>query len=215
MTKKKEAAPTPASVSGTAPNNESISDITTTNDSREVIIETNTDEHAAHTSVAAEESGLTPEQRLACLTDEDGVVDIKPFVRFKSSFADLEANEQAMFALLGEADKARVRRVWANHAHVNRIEKLHHDGVPLIDVNRECARFAWKRVGLDPDEFDAAWKREVELQSGALSVYSDTAFPWTVTLMVFPFMPKVNPAPDGFDEIISDAYFWLFGTFGG
>ncbi|WP_286684517.1 hypothetical protein [Collinsella sp. UBA1693] len=157
--------------------------------------------------MAADESGLTPEQQLACLTDEDGVVDIKPFVQFKSSFADLEANEQAMFALLGETDKARVRRVWANNAHVNRVEKLRRDGVPLIDVNRECARFAWKRVGLDPDEFDAAWKREVESQSGALSVHSDTAFPWTVTLMVFPFMPKVNPAPEGFDEIISDACF--------
>lgn len=205
--KKEEARPTPASVSGTDSNTESISDITTANDSREAISETNGDEHAAHTSVAAEESGLTPEQRLACLTDEDGVVDIEPFVRFKSSFADLEANEQAMFALLGDADKDRVRCVWANNAHVNRIEKLHHDGVPLIDVNRECARFAWKRVGLDPDEFDAEWKREVELESGALSVHGDTAFPWSVALMVFPFTPKLNPAPEGFDEIIGDAYF--------
>lgn len=207
MTKKQEAAPTPASVSGTAPNNESISDITTTDDSREVIIETNGDEHEAHTSAAADESGLTPEQQLACLTDEDGVIDIKPFVRDASSFADLEANERAMFALLGEADKARVRRVWANHAHVNHIRELRFRDVPLIDINRECARFAWERAGLDPDAFDAQWKQLVEVESSTLSVHGDTAFPWSVACMVFPFMPKVYPAPDGFDEIIEDAYF--------
>lgn len=204
---KQKAAPTSGNVSEAASNNESISDIITANDSREAISETNGDEHEAHTSAAADESGLTPEQQLACLTDEDGVIDIKPFVRDASSFADLEANERAMFVLLSDADKACVRREWANNAHANHIEKLRHDGTPLIDVNRECARFAWERAGLDPDEFDAAWKQLVEFQSSALSVHGDTAFPWSVACMVFPFDQKINPAPEGFDEIIEDACF--------
>lgn len=74
MLKKEEARPTPASVSGTSSNTESISDITTANDSREVISKTNTDEHAAHTS-----------------DDVTDAVDDAP----KSVAADAEANEPA------------------------------------------------------------------------------------------------------------------------
>lgn len=48
--KKEEARPTPASVSGTSSNTKSISDITTANDLREAISETNNSEHAVHTS---------------------------------------------------------------------------------------------------------------------------------------------------------------------
>lgn len=207
LLEKQKAAPTSANVSEAAPQSESIADITTRNTTEATIRETNNDKHAAHTSVAADESGLTPEQQLACLTNEDGVIDIKPFVRGASSFADLEANERAMFVLLGEADKARVRREWANNAHANHIEKLRHDGTLLIDINRECARFVWERAGLDPDAFDAAWKQLVEFVSSALSVHGDTAFPWSVACMVFPFDQKVNPAPEGFDGIIEDACF--------
>lgn len=207
LLEKQKAAPTSGNVSEAAPLSESVADITTRNTHEATIRETNSNKHTAHTSAAADESGLTPEQQLACLTDEDGVIDIKPFVRGASSFADLEADERAMFVLLGDADKARVRREWANNAHANHIEKLRRDGVPLIDVNRECARFAWERAGLDPDEFDAAWKQLVEIESSALSVPGDTAFPWSVACMVFQFDQKVNPAPEGFDKIIEDACF--------
>lgn len=48
--KKEEARPTPASVSGTSSNTKSISDITTANDLREAISETNNSERAVHTS---------------------------------------------------------------------------------------------------------------------------------------------------------------------
>lgn len=82
MPKKQEAAPTPVSVSGTAPNNEFISDITTADDSREVINKTNADEHAAHTS-----------------DDVTDATDDAP----KSVAVDAEANEPA-----GTSDKPRV-----------------------------------------------------------------------------------------------------------
>ena len=74
MTEKEKARPMPACVSGTDSNNETSCDITTTNVSDTPISITNTDEHAAHTSVdVTDVVDDTPESVAA----DDEAVDLK------------------------------------------------------------------------------------------------------------------------------------------